>query len=88
MLIVSTNLRVYLCVYYYRYSRCSRYSFASRSCTIRGLQISNFEDVNMGENTEFSEVFNWWYFFGIVGALVAFPLMHILAGWYVFFLSN
>lgn len=33
----------------------------------------------MGDQSEFKEVFNWWYFFGIVGALVAFPLLHILA---------
>lgn len=31
------------------------------------------------DNTEFKEVFNWWYFFGIVCALVAFPLLHIIA---------
>ncbi|WP_395341523.1 hypothetical protein PN836_019460 [Ningiella sp. W23] len=42
----------------------------------------------MSEDKEFKEVFNWWYFFGIVGALAIFPLMHILAGWYVFFFSN
>lgn len=42
----------------------------------------------MGDNAEFKEVFNWWYFLGIVAALVAFPLLHILAGWYVFFFSN
>ncbi|MFT6270164.1 MAG: hypothetical protein ACJAVV_002993 [Alphaproteobacteria bacterium] len=42
----------------------------------------------MGDNTEFKEVFNWWYLFGIVGVLVAFPLLHILAGWYVFFFSK
>jgi hypothetical protein len=38
---------------------------------------------NTGENAhgdaEFKEVFNWWYFVGIVAALVAFPLLHILA---------
>lgn len=34
---------------------------------------------NIEENAEFKEVFNWWYFFGIVGTLVAFPLLHILA---------
>jgi hypothetical protein len=33
----------------------------------------------MVEKTEFKEVFNWWYFFGIVVALVAFPLSHIIA---------
>ncbi|MFT4653940.1 MAG: hypothetical protein ACJA0G_001812 [Kangiellaceae bacterium] len=32
----------------------------------------------MSDNTEFKEVFNWWYFFGIVGILVAFPLLHIV----------
>jgi hypothetical protein len=33
----------------------------------------------MANNEEFKEVFNWWYLLGIVGALVAFPLLHILA---------
>nr|WP_277750979.1 hypothetical protein [Ningiella ruwaisensis] len=42
----------------------------------------------MANNEEHKEAFNWWYFFGIVGALVAFPLLHILAGWYVFFFSH
>lgn len=35
--------------------------------------------LNNGENGEFKEEFNWWYFFGILAALVAFPLLHILA---------
>ena len=38
----------------------------------------------MTENTEFKEVFNWWYFIGIVVTLLAFPLLHVLAGWYAF----
>lgn len=42
----------------------------------------------MGDSKEFKEVFNVWYFFGILAALVAFPLLHILAGWWVFFFSN
>jgi hypothetical protein len=42
----------------------------------------------MSDDTEFKEVFNWWYFFGIVGALIALPLLHIIAGWYVFFFSK
>lgn len=42
----------------------------------------------MGDNTEFKDVFNWWYFLAILGALLAFPLLHILAGWYVFFFSH
>lgn len=42
----------------------------------------------MGDNTEFKEVFNWWYFLGILGVLLVFPLLHILAGWYVFFFSH
>ncbi|MFW8589172.1 hypothetical protein ACOI22_00025 [Glaciecola sp. 2405UD65-10] len=33
----------------------------------------------MGSDTEFKEVFNWWYFFGILAALAAFPLLHIIA---------
>jgi hypothetical protein len=39
----------------------------------------------MSDDTEFREVFNGWYAIGIVGALVAFSLMHVIAGWYVFF---
>jgi len=35
--------------------------------------------ISMGNDTEFKEVFNWWYFFGILAALLAFPLLHILA---------
>ncbi|WP_284731244.1 hypothetical protein [Glaciecola sp. XM2] len=42
----------------------------------------------MANDKGFKEVFNWWYFLGIVLALVSFPLVHILAGWYVFFFSN
>jgi hypothetical protein len=33
----------------------------------------------MSDDTEFKEVFNWWYFFAIVVTLVAFPLLHIVA---------
>lgn len=33
----------------------------------------------MSNDTEFKEVFNWWYFGGILVALVAFPLLHILS---------
>lgn len=42
----------------------------------------------MGDGTEFKEAFNWWYVLAILGALVAFPLLHVLAGWYVFFFSH
>ncbi|MFC4701739.1 hypothetical protein ACFO4O_16425 [Glaciecola siphonariae] len=42
----------------------------------------------MADNEDFKEVFNWWYLLVIVLALVAFPMLHILAGWYVFFFSN
>lgn len=42
----------------------------------------------MSDDTEFKEVFNPWYFLGILVTLLVFPLMHILAGWYVFFFSN
>jgi len=44
--------------------------------------------VPMSNDTEFKEVFNGWYFLGVLGVLLALPLMHILAGWYVFFFSN
>lgn len=33
----------------------------------------------MSNDAEFKELFNWWYFLGILVALVAFPLLHILA---------
>ena len=42
----------------------------------------------MADDGEFNEAFNWWYFLGIVLALLAFPLMHIVAGIYVFLVSN
>ncbi|MFT5278370.1 MAG: hypothetical protein ACI8VI_002015 [Granulosicoccus sp.] len=42
----------------------------------------------MGDETDFKEVFNGWYFIAILVVLVALPLMHILAGWYVFFFSK
>jgi hypothetical protein len=42
----------------------------------------------MSNDTEFKEVFNGWYFLGGLVVLLALPLMHILAGWYVFFFSN
>jgi len=42
----------------------------------------------MAENEDFKETFNWWYVLAILGALLAFPLMHVIAGWYVFFFSS
>lgn len=42
----------------------------------------------MADNEKFKEEFNWWYLIAIVITLVAFPLMHILGGWYVYFFSN
>lgn len=40
----------------------------------------------MAEHGEFKEVFNWWYFLACVVTLVAFPLMHVIAGWFTFWL--
>ncbi|MGQ8366857.1 hypothetical protein [Glaciecola sp. 1036] len=42
----------------------------------------------MADHGNFKEAFNWWYFLGILLALLAFPLMHIVAGIWVFFLSK
>ncbi|GEM_PF-254302 len=42
----------------------------------------------MSDDGNFKEAFNWWYVLGILLALLAFPLMHIVAGVYVFILSN
>ena len=50
--------------------------------------LSTIKVVPMSNDTEFKEVFNGWYFLGVLVILLAFPLMHILAGWYVFFFSN
>ena len=50
--------------------------------------LSTMKVVPMSNDTEFKEVFNGWYFLGVLGVLLALPLMHILAGWYVFFFSN
>lgn len=41
----------------------------------------------MSGNEEFKEDFNWWYLLAIVVALVAFPLLPTLAGWYAFYFS-
>lgn len=43
------------------------------------LSFIKVKGVTMGSDTEFKEVFNWWYFLGILIALLAFPLLHILA---------
>lgn len=50
--------------------------------------LSTMKVVPMSNDTEFKEVFNGWYFGGGLVVLLALPLMHILAGWYVFFFSN
>ncbi|MDM7860246.1 hypothetical protein QTP81_06535 [Alteromonas sp. ASW11-36] len=42
----------------------------------------------MADNSEFKEVYNWWYFLAALGTLVALPLMHIVLGWIVFFFSH
>lgn len=40
----------------------------------------------MQEDNGMQDPFNWTYFFVAVGTLVALPLMHIIAGWLVFYL--
>jgi hypothetical protein len=42
----------------------------------------------MASNSDFKEVYNWWYFLAALGVLLLFPLMHIGLGWYVFFFSR
>ena len=42
----------------------------------------------MADEGNFKEVFNWWYFLGILLAFVAFPLLHILGGVYVYVIGN
>ncbi|WP_261348343.1 hypothetical protein [Alteromonas oceanisediminis] len=42
----------------------------------------------MGNNSDFKEAFNWWYFGAILVTLLALPLMHVILGWIVFFFSN
>ncbi|MGB3724476.1 MAG: hypothetical protein WA981_01830 [Glaciecola sp.] len=41
--------------------------------------LAQYVEAVMGNDTEFKEEFNWLYFFGILAALVAFPLLHIIA---------
>lgn len=40
----------------------------------------------MADNSEFKEVYNKWYFLGSLVTLLAFPLLHIICGWFAFWL--
>ena len=40
----------------------------------------------MADNSEFKEVYNKWYFLGAVVALLAFPLLPTICGWFTFWL--
>ena len=40
----------------------------------------------MGQQTEFKEVFSWWYLLAALVTLLAFPLLHVIAGWFRFWL--
>ncbi len=40
----------------------------------------------MANNEDFKEVYNKWYFLGSLVTLLALPLMHIIAGWFTFWL--
>lgn len=40
----------------------------------------------MGESQEFKEVYNVGYFFAALVTLLALPLMHIIIGWFAFYL--
>ncbi|MGS2721838.1 hypothetical protein [Paraglaciecola aestuariivivens] len=40
----------------------------------------------MQDNNSLQDPFNWGYFFAAVGVLLALPLMHVILGWFVFYL--
>jgi hypothetical protein len=40
----------------------------------------------MQDDHSVNEPFNWIYFFAALGLLVALPLMHVIIGWFKFYL--
>lgn len=40
----------------------------------------------MQDDSQFKDPFNWGYVFAAVGVLLALPLMHVILGWFVFYL--
>lgn len=40
----------------------------------------------MQDDHSSQDPFNWGYVFAAVGILVALPLMHVILGWFVFYL--
>ena len=40
----------------------------------------------MQEEQGLQDPFNWVYFFAAVGLLVSLPLMHVIIGWFTFYL--
>jgi hypothetical protein len=40
----------------------------------------------MQDDNSSQDPFNWGYLLAAVGVLVALPLMHVIVGWFVFYL--
>lgn len=40
----------------------------------------------MQEPSESYDPFNWTYFLATVGVMVAIPLLHVILGWFTFYL--
>lgn len=42
----------------------------------------------MADDSQFKEVYNWWYFLGALVALLAFPLLPTICGWFAFYIGK
>ncbi len=42
----------------------------------------------MSSETEFKDPFNVWYFLAAIVALLAFPLLNAICGWFVFYINQ
>ncbi len=40
----------------------------------------------MQDDKSLQDPFNWRYFLAAVGTMLALPLMHVILGWFVFYL--
>ncbi len=40
----------------------------------------------MAGDDNFKESYNMWWFLGSVAVLIAFPLLHVICGWFTFWL--
>ncbi|WP_269748473.1 hypothetical protein [Alteromonas pelagimontana] len=40
----------------------------------------------MADNSDFKEAFNGWYVLAIIAVLLAFSLLHVIVGWFTFWL--